>query len=111
MQAYTTAAISFAIPTGKALRVVGAMSDFTERDRAEAELQRIQAELIHVSRLSAMGAMGFNPRSRAEPALTAVASYVRGGLRRLSQSAEPPSQEVVAASRPRKRERFRQGKL
>jgi PAS domain S-box-containing protein len=84
-------------PDGKALRVVGAMSDFTERDRAEAELQRIQAELIHVSRLSAMGAMASTLAHELNQPLTAVASYVRGGLRRLSQSAEPPSQEVVAA--------------
>ena len=40
---------------GRGARAVGAMQDLTERNRAEAEIRRMQAELIHVSRLSAMG--------------------------------------------------------
>jgi two-component system sensor kinase FixL len=83
--------------SGKALRVVGAMSDVTGRERGEAELQRMQAELIHVSRLSAMGAMASTLAHELNQPLTAVASYVRGGLRLLSQGAPASSPEVRAA--------------
>ncbi len=83
--------------SGKAVRAVGAISDFSERDRAEAEIQRMQAELIHVSRLSAMGAMASTLAHELNQPLTAVASYVRGGLRRLAQGNGSSSHEVVSA--------------
>ncbi|CAA9541515.1 MAG: Two-component oxygen-sensor histidine kinase FixL [uncultured Sphingosinicella sp.] len=82
---------------GKSVRAVGAISDFTERDRAGAEMQRMQAELIHVSRLSAMGAMASTLAHELNQPLTAVASYVRGGLRCLAQGEGSPSHEVVSA--------------
>ena len=69
--------------SGAATRAVGAMSDFTERRRAEAELKRMQAELIQVSRLSAMGAMASTLAHELNQPLTAIASYIRGGMRLL----------------------------
>ena len=70
-------------PDGTPLRVVGAMGDLTERRRAEDEIKRIQAELIHVSRLSAMGAMGSTLAHELNQPLTAVTNYVRGSRRLL----------------------------
>jgi PAS domain S-box-containing protein len=81
--------------SGRALRVVGAMTDVTERRRAQAELLRMQAELIHVSRLSAMGAMASTLAHEINQPLTAVSSYVRGSLRLL----EGIDSEVVRAAR------------
>ena len=75
--------------TGKALRAVGAMSDITDRVHAEAQLQRMQAELIHVSRVSAMGTMASTLAHELNQPLTAVSSYV-GGSRRLLQDIDDP---------------------
>ena len=82
--------------TGAATRIVGAMSDFTERQRAEAELKRMQSELIQVSRSSAMGAMASTLAHELNQPLTAIASYVRGGLR-LLDGPEANVPEVRAA--------------
>ena len=59
-------------PSGRALRAVGAMLDLTERRNAQAEIQRIQSELIHVSRLSAMGAMASTLAHELNQPLTAI---------------------------------------
>lgn len=63
---------------GQAVRAVGAMTDLTERYRAEAELQRIRAELVHVSRVSAMGTMASTLAHELNQPLTALTNYVRG---------------------------------
>jgi len=73
--------------SGKAVRAVGAMTDITERRRAEAEIKRMQSELIHISRLTAMGTMASTLAHELNQPLTAVASYLRGS-RRLLETAE-----------------------
>jgi two-component system sensor kinase FixL len=83
--------------TGKAVRAVGAVVDLTERRRAESELRRTQAELIHVSRVSAMGAMASTLAHELNQPLTAVTSYVRGSRRLLSGSDDPGVQQVCEA--------------
>jgi two-component system sensor kinase FixL len=72
---------------GRAVRAVGAMLDLTERRLAQAEIQRIQSELIHVSRLSAMGALASTLAHELNQPLTAVTGYIRGS-RRLLDDAE-----------------------
>ena len=57
---------------GRAIRAVGAMTDLTEQHRAEAEIRRMQAELVHVSRLSAMGAMASTLAHELNQPLTAL---------------------------------------
>ena len=66
---------------GRAIRAVGAISDVTERHRAEAEVRRMQAELIHVSRLSAMGAMASTLAHELNQPLAAVTNFVSGAKR------------------------------
>jgi two-component system sensor kinase FixL len=82
---------------GEAVRAVGAVVDLTERRRAEAELRRTQAELIHVSRLSAMGTMASTLAHELNQPLTAVTSYVRGSRRLLSHIDDPNAQQVCDA--------------
>jgi PAS domain S-box-containing protein len=74
---------------GRAVRAVGAMSDVTDRKLADAQLQRMQAELIHVSRVSAMGTMASTLAHELNQPLTAVSNYV-GGSRRLLQDNQDP---------------------
>jgi two-component system sensor kinase FixL len=70
---------------GRSVRCVGAMADLTELKRSEAEIRRVQTELIHVSRLSAMGAMASTLAHELNQPLTAVSSYIRGSRRLLAQ--------------------------
>lgn len=53
----------------------GFVRDLTEQQRTEAQLQEVQSELIHVSRLSAMGTMASTLAHELNQPLTAIASY------------------------------------
>ena len=66
---------------GRAVRAVGAMTDLTEQHQAEAEIRRMQGELVHVSRLSAMGAMASTLAHELNQPLTALANYISGAKR------------------------------
>ncbi|MBV9884626.1 MAG: PAS domain-containing protein [Sphingomonadaceae bacterium] len=66
---------------GRAVRAVGAMADLTERHRAEAELGRMQAELVHVARLSAMGTMASTLAHELNQPLTALGNFISGAKR------------------------------
>jgi two-component system sensor kinase FixL len=70
---------------GRAIRAVGAMTDLTEQHRAEAEIRRMQGELVHVSRLSAMGAMASTLAHELNQPLTALANYISGAKRIVEQ--------------------------
>lgn len=66
---------------GRGVRAVGAMADLTEQHRAEAEIRRMQAELIHVSRLSAMGTMASTLAHELNQPLTALGNFISGAKR------------------------------
>lgn len=53
----------------------GFIQDLTERRDFEARLEQLQSELIHVSRLSAMGTMASTLAHELNQPLTAIASY------------------------------------
>lgn len=57
----------------------GFMRDLTERQRAELRLKELQSELIHVSRVSAMGTMASTLAHELNQPLTAVANYLEAG--------------------------------
>ena len=54
----------------------GFIRDLTERQKTEARLESLQSELIHVSRVSAMGTMASTLAHELNQPLTAVANYV-----------------------------------
>jgi two-component system sensor kinase FixL len=81
---------------GKPRRAVGAMADVTERNRAEQEILRMQAELIHVSRLSAMGAMASTLAHELNQPLAAVSNFI-SGARRLAAGEPEPNPSLLAA--------------
>ncbi|MGQ0559936.1 MAG: PAS domain-containing sensor histidine kinase [Sphingosinicella sp.] len=66
---------------GRPVRAVGAISDISERSRAETDLRRTQAELIHLSRLGAMGAMASTLAHEINQPLGAVTNYVAAARR------------------------------
>ncbi|MGE0714654.1 MAG: sensor histidine kinase [Alphaproteobacteria bacterium] len=73
--------------TGAERRFVGFIRDLTDRQRTEARLQELQQELLHVSRLSTMGAMASSLAHELNQPLTAIAGFVRAGLRFLANPA------------------------
>jgi two-component system sensor kinase FixL len=54
----------------------GFIRDLTDQQRAELELKELQSELIHVSRLSAMGTMASTLAHELNQPLTAIANYL-----------------------------------
>ncbi len=54
----------------------GFIRDLTERDRNELRMKELQAELVHVSRLSAMGTMASTLAHELNQPLTAIANYL-----------------------------------
>jgi PAS domain S-box-containing protein len=73
---------------GTPARMLGATVDITERQRTEARLQELQAELLHVSRISAAGEMASALAHELNQPLTAVASALSAAQRLLQASPE-----------------------
>ncbi|HEY9345840.1 MAG TPA: PAS domain S-box protein [Inquilinus sp.] len=68
----------------------GFIRDLTERQQTEARLQELQSELLHVSRLSAMGQMAATLAHELNQPLTAVTNYCQA-MRRMLGSADQPN--------------------
>jgi two-component system sensor kinase FixL len=63
----------------------GFIRDLTERQNAEARLQELQSELLHVSRLTAMGEMASTLAHELNQPLAAITNYLRGSQRLLRE--------------------------
>ncbi len=61
----------------------GFIRDLSERQEAQQRLQELQAELIHMSRFTALGEMASTLAHELNQPLTAVASYLKGAGRLL----------------------------
>jgi two-component system sensor kinase FixL len=61
----------------------GFVRDLTERHEAQNRLQELQAELIHMSRFTALGEMTSTLAHELNQPLAAVANYLKGGRRLL----------------------------
>lgn len=64
----------------------GFVRDLTERQQTEARLQELQAELIHMSRFTALGEMASTLAHEINQPLTAITNYLKGCRRLLEQS-------------------------
>jgi two-component system sensor kinase FixL len=72
----------------------GFVRDLTERQDAERRFQHVQAELAHVSRLSAMGEMASALAHELNQPLSATANYIQGSLRLLKE--DPVDKPMIA---------------
>jgi two-component system, LuxR family, sensor kinase FixL len=61
----------------------GFIRDLTERQETEARLQELQSELVHISRLTAMGEMASALAHELNQPLSAIANYMKGARRLL----------------------------
>ncbi|WP_423141801.1 PAS domain-containing sensor histidine kinase [Parablastomonas sp. CN1-191] len=74
----------------------GFIRDLTERQQAEARLQELQHELIHVSRLTALGEMASALAHEINQPLSAIANYLNGSRILLGQDPVPAARVADA---------------
>jgi two-component system sensor kinase FixL len=72
----------------------GFIRDLTERQETEARLQELQSELVHMSRLTAMGEMASALAHELNQPLSAIANYMTGS-RRLLEARKDRETEFV----------------
>ena len=75
----------------------GFVRDLTEYQQTQTRLQELQSELVHVSRLSAMGEMASALAHELNQPLSAISNYMKGSRRLLSGSADPNAAKIEAA--------------
>jgi two-component system, LuxR family, sensor kinase FixL len=66
----------------------GFIRDLTERQQTEARLHELQSELVHISRLTAMGEMASTLAHELNQPLSAIANYMKGSRRLLEKSSD-----------------------
>lgn len=84
------------VRTGDARFFTGFVRDLTERQEREARVQELQAEVVHISRLSAMGEMASSLAHELNQPLSAIANYM-SGARRLIERSPGGDQRIVEA--------------
>jgi len=75
----------------------GFVRDLTEHQQTQARLQELQSELVHVSRLSAMGEMASALAHELNQPLAAISNYMKGSRRLLAGSVDPNMPKVESA--------------
>ena len=75
----------------------GFIRDLSERQQTEARLQELQSELVHISRLTAMGEMASALAHELNQPLSAIANYLKGSHRLIAGRTDPESVRVGEA--------------
>jgi two-component system sensor kinase FixL len=75
----------------------GFIRDLTERQKADARLQELQAELVHISRLTALGEMASALAHEINQPLSAIANYMKGSRRLLENMPDQQSAMIREA--------------
>ncbi|WP_291845862.1 sensor protein FixL [Bradyrhizobium sp.] len=75
----------------------GFVRDLTEQQQTQTRLQELQSELVHVSRLSAMGEMASALAHELNQPLSAISNYMKGSRRLLAGSTDANAPRIEAA--------------
>jgi two-component system sensor kinase FixL len=75
----------------------GFVRDLTEHQQTQARLQELQSELVHVSRLSAMGEMASALAHELNQPLAAISNYMKGSRRLLAATSDPNRSKIENA--------------
>jgi two-component system sensor kinase FixL len=75
----------------------GFIRDLTERQQTDARLQELQAELVHISRLTALGEMASALAHELNQPLSAIANYMKGSRRLLENMPDQQSTMIREA--------------
>ena len=77
----------------------GFVRDLTERQHTETRLQELQSELVHVSRLTALGEMASALAHEINQPLSAIANYLKGSKMLLDRAVVPHARVAEAVDR------------
>jgi two-component system sensor kinase FixL len=83
--------------SGGAPYFTGFVRDLTEYQQTQARLHELQSELVHVSRLSAMGEMASALAHELNQPLAAISNYMKGSRRLLTASSDPNRAKIESA--------------
>lgn len=75
---------------------IGFIRDLTEKADAERQLHELQSELVHVSRLTALGEMASSIAHEINQPLAALANYLKGSRRSL-EAESPDLPRIISA--------------
>jgi two-component system sensor kinase FixL len=89
----------------------GFIRDLTERQRTEARLQELQTELVHISRLTAMGEMASALAHELNQPLSAIANYMKGSRRLLEGRTDEDSMQIRDAMEQAAAQSLRAGQI
>ena len=97
--------------TGKRGRFfTGFIRDLTERQETETRLQELQTELVHVSRLTALGEMASALAHELNQPLAAIANYLEGSAELLGRE-QVPTDKVRSAVQKANDQALRAGEI
>lgn len=77
----------------------GFVRDLTERQQTETRMQELQSELVHVSRLTALGEMASALAHELNQPLSAIANYLKGSKMLLDRDEVPHARIADAVDR------------
>ena len=83
--------------SGDEFYFTGFVRDLTEHQQTQERLQALQSELVHVSRLSAMGEMASALSHELNQPLAAISNYMKGSRRLLAGSQDPNIVKIESA--------------
>ena len=89
----------------------GFVRDLTERQKTETRLQELQAELVHISRLTAMGEMASTLAHELNQPLSAIANYMKGCQRLLENAGDERSGMIREAMNSAGEQAMRAGQI
>jgi two-component system, LuxR family, sensor kinase FixL len=81
--------------SGQTRYFTGFVRDLSERQSTEARLQELQSELVHMSRLTALGELSSAIAHEINQPLSAIANYLKGVRRLLQPNASDPADARV----------------
>jgi two-component system, LuxR family, sensor kinase FixL len=89
----------------------GFVRDLTERQKTEARLQELQAELVHISRLTAMGEMASALAHELNQPLSALTNYLKGSRQLLADRDDKQTELVREALEKAAEQSLRAGQI
>lgn len=89
----------------------GFIRDLTERQNTETRLQELQSELVHISRLTAMGEMASTLAHELNQPLSAIANYLKGSRRLLEAQTDPIALQLKGALEKAAEQALRAGQI
>jgi two-component system, LuxR family, sensor kinase FixL len=75
----------------------GFVRDLTEHQQTQARMQELQSELVHISRLTAMGEMASALAHELNQPLAAISNYMKGSRRLLAGNVDPNTPKIENA--------------